>query len=789
MTNQTLKSQYGGLPQTMPTDEAGRGEAVCRVLADILENGVDVHRCLAAQALGRIGIAGGGAVAPLIAALLDEDEDVRTDAATALSALADPRAGKQLMENLLGDPCAEVKLAAIETLAKLRDPDLVPWLRRIVKGRDEEINWDEQEFYSSGWDDWVDMQIKAVQALADLNAGEAVPDIVEAMQDEGGQDMTEAAFKAFARMGRPGIEALAAFLDENSTRLRRRAGAALAASDDQGAAAPLARAFADPAASVRAAAMRSLAACNPGDNRLDQFLEDPDAAVRAEAVTVHGKYHPIRLRALIGDASANVQISALSTLAALPDGPSDELLVTALRAKLGETNDAITTAAAGALAKLAPQVAEDDLSALLADGGRAIEARLGALQGLARIGGDGAVRALVGVIDDGARQIRMETMSALASLAGKDDAWPNAAGEALLSALNGGYEPEDVAEDASEAASETASEAVTETAAEAPQDDPGGEAPEALRKDEDEAFPTSTMNAILADMPEAGKLLNLPKEGVELTPTDMERLALAKKIRPKKRVSLVPNVVLHEDIRRFAARVLGNVDQVQVAEQLALALASNDQEVRLAAADSLARIGERTGPFPASVAAAVIEAMAVGERDLKLLLTRSLAACEGTDVVALLQTHLGDGDAFLRQEAIRALAKLGQVGAEIGALLNDPDPAVRQSAAEAIAGTGRADAIQPLVDFALSHEGYHGNRTARLLRVLDAARASALFMEVLNDPERKRIWAVAIEALAELNCSQPTGADAAMARTGTDDATTDNTVTHNTVSDNNGEFL
>jgi len=78
----------------------GLDEAICKVLSEILDNGVDVHRCLAAQALGSIG--GEAVVEPLIAALLDEDEDVRTDAAAALSKLADPRSGKQLMENLLG---------------------------------------------------------------------------------------------------------------------------------------------------------------------------------------------------------------------------------------------------------------------------------------------------------------------------------------------------------------------------------------------------------------------------------------------------------------------------------------------------------------------------------------------------------------------------------------------------------------------------------------------------------------------------------------------------------------
>ena len=80
---------------------------------------------------GRIGA--NASVKPLIKALLDEDEDVRSDAAEALSEIGDAQAGEQLLENLLGDPCTEVKISAINTLAKIMDPRVVPWLRRLVK--------------------------------------------------------------------------------------------------------------------------------------------------------------------------------------------------------------------------------------------------------------------------------------------------------------------------------------------------------------------------------------------------------------------------------------------------------------------------------------------------------------------------------------------------------------------------------------------------------------------------------------------------------------------------------
>jgi HEAT repeat protein len=98
---------------------------------------------------------------------------------------------------------------------------------------------------------------------------------------------------------------------------------------------------------------------------------------------------------------------------------------------------------------------------------------------------------------------------------------------------------------------------------------------------------------------------------------------------------------------------------------------------------------------------------------------------------------------------------LGRTGSWIEALLGDPDPAVRLSAAQAVAAARGDDAVKLLTDFAFSFEGYHGRDAARLLRELDADRASALFVEVLKNPDDKRIWSVAIEALEELNCTQP----------------------------------
>ncbi|MBT7756252.1 MAG: hypothetical protein HN732_02930, partial [Rhodospirillaceae bacterium] len=684
------------------------------MLGNILADGVDVHRCLAAQALGRIG--GEDTLQPLITALLDEDEDVRTDAAEALVRLADPRAGQQLLENLLGDPCAEVKIAAIEALAKLGDNSVIPWLRRIVAGRDEEIVWDEQEFYSSGWDDWVDIQIAAVKGLAELGVGEAVPDIIAAMADEAGQDMTEVAFKALARMGEPGIQALAGILDDPSARLRRRAATALASSQIEGARDYCAGALIDTAPEVRLAALRGMAAGDAADSRLEPLLRDPDAGVRAAAITLCAVHYVDQLSVAIADDAIQVQLAGLIVIAGLSTASSDEALsdqalLAAVRDRLtGET----AAAAARAFAALARGGAMAELTGMLQDVDRPEADRLGALQGLAAIGGGEAVAALVAVVDDKDRPIRLEAMSALGKLAVQDQIWPNEAGSALIAALGGCHEPDEPPEPA-----------VAEVIPLQVPSEPAlpGPAPEQT------AFPTSTLNALLADVPEARETAGLPRDGVELTPMDMERLALAKRIKKsKKRMPIAPKVVRHQDIRRFAARVLGELPHGDVAQQLALALADGDGEVRMAAADSLARIGARPGTLCDDVSAAILTALGTADRDLKLLLLRALAGCPGEDAIVALRGYLVDEDSFLRSEAIRGLSNLARVGPEIDDLLGDPDPSVRLCAAEAIAMEKAERAIPALVDFALSFEGYHGKQAAGLLRELDAAAAGGLFL-------------------------------------------------------------
>jgi HEAT repeat protein len=736
----------------LPTAKA---DGVVAALSKVLGEGIDVHRCLAAQALGRIG--GRNAARPLIAALLDEDEDVRTDAAGALAGLADPGAAPALLESLLGDPCIDVKIAAIEALARLRHAPVVPWLRRLLRNRDEGITWDETEFLESGWDGRIDIEVKAIEALAEMGASEAVPDIVEAIGQEYGQDLSAVAFKALAKLGEPGIGALAGFLDDDDERLRRRAAAILAGAGGEAAKKAITRALRDTSYTVRLAAAKALAAKDPMDARLAPLFDDASDEVRAEAVRLSGRHHAERIAALLGDPSAAVQHAVLGSLAGYPALVPADAALEYIRSRLRHGAPKVARAAAEALGRVAPSVALDELSGLLGDVSVPPEVRLGAVGGLASLGGEEAAATLAGVLGDDHRQLRLEASAALATMAAKAEHWPNRAGEALLAALAGHLVPAPEARSGNgqEAGGDSGEPVADGSAANGSAD--SGEAPAPSV-----AIPTSTLEAILGDdspPPDStGTETGNASEDAELTEADMECLAMAKRRPHKKVVPVTPEIAPHQDVRRLAARVLGDVARHEVAAALAPALDDDDAEVRTAAADSLARIAIKMAGLPPEAVDALLRALKRTDRDMRLLAVRALGAAR-KDLGAAGEEKIGDRlagcladeDSFVRAEALGALSRLGGAGPKAAAALLDPDAGVRLAAARAVAKEGSAKATVPLVEFAFAFGGYHRREAGQLLRHVDGPAASARFLDVLDDAERLRDWQVAIEALDELN--------------------------------------
>lgn len=703
----------------------------CDALCRVLRVGNDVERCLAAQALGSIGDA--RAVDALVACLMDEDPDVRIDAVDALGLLGDRRAGAALADSLLGDPCNDVKTGAVEALGRLGHDKAVPVLRRLVRGRDETIAWDDADLLNGGWDDWLDIQIRAIEALGRLGAVEAAPDIAEAIGDDMGQDVTGAGMKALARLGAPGIEMLVRFLGAPDGRQRRGAARVLAGLDSDAARRALGRAVSDPSPDVRIAAARGLAAWDAADPRLAALFGDANAEVRAEAARLCGDRHPGRLDALLDDPGERVQAVAVGVFAAVPRRARPRDLTRRLRIKLRGPSAEVAVAAASALAAVAPDVAFDDLAERLNESHSPPAVRCTAARALAAMGTDRAAHVLAQAIGDDQRRVRLDAIAGLGRMAAGGDS--DLALQALLLALG----RERAAPPAEEPAVKAAADGETEK---------GGESGSGAD------WPASTLAAILGEDADATAAVGRA-DGVELTAEDIEYLALASRSPTKRRVSPDPEIPAHNDVPRFAARVLGDVARDEVARGLALALTESDAGLRRAAAGSLARVAGRMGGLPADVVEDLIDGCKDPDREIRHSLARALGHAGAPAAVPALRGMLGDCDSFVRAEAARSLGALGAAGAPVEALLADDDPGVRHAAAEAVAAQGGAGAVGTLVDFAFAFHGFHRRHAACLLRRLDREAAGARFIETLGDPARRRAWRVAIEALEELHRRDP----------------------------------
>lgn len=721
--------------------EATIGNRLCASLSSILRDGIDTHRCLAAQALGRIHPLQPETVDALIDALIDEDEDVRADAAAALTRLGDPKSGPQLFDNLIGDPNAEVKGSALDVLIRMRHPDIVAWLRRLLKGRDPEIVWDDDAFYAEGWDDWTDIQLRALKGLATLGVQDAVPDIAAAIDDEMGQDLVEAGFAALARLGEPGTARLAGYLETGGPKLRRRAAAVLGSTETGSASPAMERALDDPAADVRLAAARALARRDPADPRLERLFRDEAAELRAEAVSICGNAHPDQALRLLEDDAVAVRKAVYGLLIETPDALPAEDVLEALRSGLQQTDGALAALAANALAAVAPAEAGEALSGLVADVSRSGAARAGAAKAIAHIGADGAGNTLVAVIGAPDRSLRLAALTGLLAIARARQDWPNVAGEALLAALRGELVPAPEPEEAPPVEP-------------APRAEPGVDGETAQP-----AVPTSTLEAILGGdgpVPAHGRENGAP---VELTQQDIDLLALAGRMPRKRRLPVNPELAPHADVRRIAARLLGDLPRDDVAWALSEALDEEDAEIRLAAADSLARIAGDVGIFPPGVAERLTAELEGKEREVQLSAIRALGTAGGPETANGIRPLLKHEDGFIRSEAVRALSRRDRLGPEAATLLSDPDRSVRIAAAEATAAAGGEDAMDRLFDFAFAFNGEHRSEAGRLLRGIDAPAASSRFLDVLNNPERVKEWQIAIEALVELNQpQQSTGA-------------------------------
>ncbi|HGG05672.1 MAG TPA: hypothetical protein ENK28_09465, partial [Aliiroseovarius sp.] len=342
------------LTYSFKTGSCAMKTKVSEKLSAILSDGIDVHRCAAARALGVLRTQ--AATEKLVASLLDEDPDVRVDAATALATINDPATAEKLMDNLIGDPESDVKKAAISALVAMRHKPVVPLLKALVTSRAEDkIAWDEDEFFSSGWDNWDDIQIAAIKGLAEFGAHEAVPDILDALSDEEGQDVSETAYLALARMGPGGAAALETIYDSGSARDHRRIARAVGQSDNPDLEGLRQKLLTHASDDLRALGLENFAS---DDKQLAALFADASAKVRARVVRHAGADNLDLLADMITDPSPDVRVEVFKQIAAHPENFRDKDHIDAVKSTLKGDPMAAKYAALALFALKGPKVAK-----------------------------------------------------------------------------------------------------------------------------------------------------------------------------------------------------------------------------------------------------------------------------------------------------------------------------------------------------------------------------------------------------------------------------------------------
>lgn len=714
---------------------------VTEKLCSLLQDGMDVHRCAAARALG--ALQGPRAKEALVAALLDEDADVRVDAAAALALLQDASTAQKLMDNLIGDPDPDVKAAAISMLVAIKYRPVVPLLRALVVSRaEDQVAWDEEEFYTDGWDSWVDIQVAAIKGLAGFAEEDAVDEILAAMDDEEAQDLTEPAFEAFARMGEKGADALIALYQEGDKRLCRRIARAVGGSDNPRLDGLRADLIMDETAAIRAEALGFL---EPSDILLTPMFSDADAGVRASVVRHAGAGNLSALNDLITDPDPDVRVEVFKLIAANPAAFSEKEQVKAVKKAIKGDPEAAKHAALALFALKGPKVAKG-LTHVLGSEDIPQEFRIGVMETLEKAG-DVAVPALLGVAGDPNRQIRLASLTALAGIAMRSPDWPNDAGLGLLSALKGELvlPPE---EEAEEETIEPEPEQVAEPD-QAELDEIAQEIEESLPLVAEDVAPGSTLHSIMSNLP--NEPVNEPEEIILdetqqrlLARTNMRKLA-------KRKISWETEIAPYLDVQRFAAHLLSQVVQPEVTKALIAALELDiDEETRDAVLFSLAVHGTKTGALPAQLRESMQALLDNPNSDTRVLATRVLGLLPDEDITPLLEALLEHEDQLVRVEAVQALDHRNVAGAAVMAALNDAYVGVGIAAARALARISGDGAVDALVKFSLLDDGTYRRDIGKLLGQYAPVAGAARLLELLNDEDHKTHWLVAIDALAEL---------------------------------------
>ncbi|MEP1328168.1 HEAT repeat domain-containing protein [Pseudophaeobacter sp.] len=662
------------------------------VLLRHLETGNDVIRIGAVRALAAQAPGDARARLALLAALRDEDPDVRSDVMDVLGLFSLPEDADLIRESLIGDPVREVKQSAITLLADLQDKGSIPLFRALAQDRcEDQVAWEDG---AGLWDEWLEIQTAVICALGALGATETLQDLLAARDDETGQNLDLPVFGALANMGSEGLVWLLSVARTETGLARKRALEAMAALGKDALCDHVDYLFGDQDAAVRRLVLPLLEASE--DRAAALALMDPDAGLRAEALSRYVVARPELAVLALADDAARLQAIALDHLPLPLDEQLVESLPANMQAWLDAAEDVLVTAVVRNWFRLLPAASYAPLLDLIRDETKPLEARIAAVEALAGLQDDAATERLISLLSDPAQQVRLVALTHLIDRAQNGN---EAAIDALALAAEGVLLSPDAA-----VITREAQEGVDATA-----DHDDLEDVPRLRIDADGEVVASEEKKGTGSTLEAIQLARVPAES-------------SKKGRAqRKRRAVEGSAEVAQDLARVSLGLIGQLDSPRIVSALLTQASGAEDVMRIAAFRALAAQPEgarRTALVRAQIARGLMDRAAAVRASAAEMASQDPELQDG------LTALMGDEDAMVRKIAVPLLQ----------------DPAALLATLDDRAAMVRSEALARLRHFE------NGDlRDAALRRLVAAGRIDTLQAGMVQD---NTFRAIAVDELA-----------------------------------------
>ncbi len=717
------------------TDKKTVIETLCRLTT----TGDEVDRCYASRTLGVLGDA--NAIPTLVQCLRDEDIDVSMDAADALGRIGNHDAIPPLLESLKHDPNGEVKIAVVDALGKIGGQYVITPLLEIAKSCPDTIAWDD----SGDWNDWWDMQLKAVEALGRMRVADAVPVLIAILEDEEGQDIESEVLKALALIGGKGEAFLIKRLEQGFPRERRRAATALGLSNGANTRKALARAMIDQDSNVRVAALRALGKLG-ASQYLDiilRFLNDPDPEMRRAVIDVTTEFLVTKddaemmrdkLAPLLTDLNPAVRAATLTALRNLE--PLSQEMLEQIRQCLNDPDNTVISVACILLAHLGDHTVLITLLQILSDKKRDLNLRSQVATALGILGDAEAVNILTWAIKDEAQPVRLAALNALMQLEKNKD----------FKLLPEQRTPLEIVIDALKGEITVSSVPV----------------PEVQQKDEpppkvEERPAMSTLEAITMDSVDTTESHKNHDDEEEVSEEIQEYIDIAQEnIELGERLFVQKTLDVATDVRHLSARILGDNDQAVKA--LIEALNDDDPILRREAANSLGQIARRS-PKNQELADAFDSLVThLNDSEMRLACVCTLGLLGNRAAIPVLFGYLQDEDTSVLIQTIQSLMaiiptdieQIDAIIAQLIELLHNNDAGVRKAAASALATLRHTEALDSIINAAFANQGAIARDIGQSLRLLDIEQSSTKLLKMLESVSDSSHRRFVIEMLEEI---------------------------------------